>query len=51
MKHALKLPVHNLPSPEKPGLQLQVKLPRVSAHCALVEQLCIPVIHSLVSAY
>lgn len=42
-------PVHLMPSPIHPGLQLHLKLPAVLVHTACLSQLCAPISHSLMS--
>ena len=45
----VKLPMQSFPSPEYPALHVHVKLPIVSMQCALVGQLWVPLLHSLIS--
>ena len=43
------VPVHDVPLPVKPLLQVHVNEPMVFAHTAFELQVCIPIVHSSVS--
>lgn len=51
LPYSMALPVQVLPSPEYPGLHVQLYDPLILLHSASALQLCVPVAHSSISKY